>query len=109
MPATGVVPVEYWAALEEAKMRQANNKIKYDGDINDINQKNKHHKKLFIARSLFYKNSLGDLIEKELGVVNLTYKKDLEFAIQVRKNKCSHLKLLEKVMQSNNSGKYFDT
>jgi hypothetical protein len=94
--------------VEEEKERQSNNKIKYDGIINDINQKNKHHKKLFLARSLFYKKSLDDLTEKELDIVNLTYQKDLEFVSHVQKNKCVHLKLLERVMQSNNSGRYFD-
>lgn len=94
--------------VDKEKERQGKNKIKYDGIINDINQKNKHYKKLFLARSLFYKKSLDDLTKKELDIVNLTYQKDLEFASHVQKNKCEHLKLLERVMQSNNSGKYFD-
>ena len=94
--------------VDEEKERQSNNKIKYDGIINDINQKNKHHKKLFLARSIFYKKSLDDLTYKEMEIVNLTYKTDLEFASHVQKNKCVHLKLLERVMQSNNSGRYFD-
>lgn len=94
--------------MKEEKERQYNNKIKYDGITNDINQKNKHHKKLFLARSLFHKKSLDGLTEKELEIINLTYQKDLEFASHVQKNKCVHLKLLEIVMQSNNYGRYFD-
>jgi hypothetical protein len=90
------------------KERQTNNKIKYESFNKEIDQKNIHHKKLFIARSLFYKYSLKELTLKELDVVNLTYQKDLVFASHVRKNTCEHLKLLERVMKSNSSGRNFD-
>lgn len=94
--------------IKQEKDRQEENKIKYEGIKNELYQKNKYHKKLFIARSLFYKNSLDELTEKELGVVNLTYKKDLEFSLHVRKSKCAHLKFLERVMKSKGEQKYFD-
>lgn len=94
--------------INKEKQRQLDNKIANDSRRDDIIQKNKHYKKLFLARSLFYKHGLDELTAKELSVINITYEKDLEFSKHVKKNKCQHLKLLERVMQSYSSGKYFD-
>jgi hypothetical protein len=90
------------------KERQRTNKIIHDTINDSIYQKYIYYKKLHIARSLFHKNNFSDLTSKEINVVDLTYKKDMEFAAYTRKNKCVHLKLLERVMQSNNSWRYFD-
>lgn len=94
--------------IDEERHRQNNNRNIYLVARENTRHKMQYYKKLFLARSLFFKSSMNELTEKELNVVELTYQKDLEYEKHVINNKCEHLKLLKNVMQSYNLGKYFD-